>query len=105
VPLFPSRAQFDIPTTGDANSIVVNWNLMDDQNRPNKRSKTINISFDREAIGDYQDSSAARKCEADNRLQSYISAQLAQFNPNHRAPEGQIPPIEMWIITSETLNG
>lgn len=103
--IFTIRAQFDIPMAGDANSIVVNWNIMDDLDRPNKRSKTINISFSREAIEDYQDSSAARKCEADNRLQSYITAQLAQFNPNHQAPEGQVPPVETWIITSETLNG
>lgn len=104
-PLFPVTAQFDVPRSGAANSVSISWNLESDQNRPNKRSKTINVVFAAEAVDVYLAGTDAIKSGMDNRLLHHIATRIAQFNPNHAVAAGQYPPNETWLITAEILIG
>lgn len=104
-PLFPVTAQFDVVGSGATNTVSVSWNLESDQNRPNKRSKTINVVFAAEAVDAYLAGTDAVKSGMDDRLLHHISTRIAQFNPDHNVAPGQYPPDETWLITREILIG
>ena len=83
--------------------VDVSWKLNDDPERPSKMSKTILICVSREALQDFARASAANQGDVYNRVLAFLSAKLAQFDPQHNAPRHESPPDEKWVISSVVL--
>lgn len=94
-PLFPEDAEIKHAITTIGESLIIQWPLMDDPERPNKRSTIINLCFSREVIGDWSES---HRAEAEIRLKAFIQKHLAAFNPCHNASCFKSPPIEQWPV-------
>ena len=83
--------------------VDVSWKLNNDPERPSKMSKTILICVSHEALQDFARASTANQGDVYNRVLVFLSAKLAQFNPQHNAPKHESPPVEKWVITSAVL--
>ena len=71
----------------------IRWKLENNQNRPNKRSRSIRIIIEEEAIDDCVDFK-----EAGLKLKEIIESNLTTFNPDVG------PPTEVWRISTSDLN-
>jgi len=71
----------------------IHWKLENDQNRPNKRSRLIQIRIEEVAIDDCVDFN-----EAGLKLKEIIEIKLSTFNPDVG------PPTEEWKISTFDLN-
>ncbi len=85
--------------------LVISWKVGTDPKRPSKRSKTIRLVIDEEALEDYAAAPAGQREIADARLVEHLTEQLMRFDPDHHAPLGQDPPIVLWTIGTATLLG
>ena len=85
--------------------LIISWTLGTDPDRPSKRSKTIRLVVEEEALLDYADAPRGQRQMADARLQEHLTEQLMRFDPNHGASLGQEPPIVLWTIGAVTLLG
>lgn len=85
--------------------LMISWRLGEDLERPAKRSKTIRVTLETEALEEYAAGSVEERRCADERLGRHLSERLTQFDPQHSAPVGQEPPIERWVIDSVALLG
>lgn len=70
----------------------IRWKLENNQNRPNKRSRSIRIIIEEEAVDDCVDFK-----EAGLKLKEIIEIKLSTFNPD----DG--PPTEEWKISTDDL--
>ncbi len=70
----------------------IRWKLENNQNRPNKRSRSIRIIIEEEAIDDCVDFKIAGL-----KLKEIIKIKLSTFNPD----DG--PPTEEWKISTDDL--
>ncbi len=70
----------------------IRWKLENNQNRPNKRSRSIRITIEEVAIDDCVDFK-----EAGLKLKEIIEIKLSTFNPD----DG--PPTEEWKISTDDL--
>jgi hypothetical protein len=101
----PQGAQVRVvPGVGTLNA-AVSWKLNDDPERPNKMSKTIAISVSHEAAQDFESAMAANQAAAYQRVATFLTQKLAQFDPSHDTPKYEAPPVEHWTITSAVVNG
>jgi hypothetical protein len=85
--------------------LIISWRLGTDPERPSKRSKTIRLVVEEEALLDYADAQKGHRQMADARLQEHLTEQLMRFYPDHGASFGQEPPIVLWTIGTVTLLG
>lgn len=70
-------------------SYRVQWKLTG-----NKPSKIIFILIHHDILEDCD----VKKNEVQQAFQKYITEKLKQFDPEHDAPEGTLPPSEEWIV-------
>ena len=99
----PASAEIRVVPEINALNVGVSWKLNDDPERQNKMSKTISICISHEAVQDFASASAANQGAAYRRVSEFLSAKLAQFDPQHNAPRHESPPVEEWVITSAVL--
>ncbi len=98
-PIFPAKAEFRYLENPPVGHIIrVNWLLENDPNRPNQRSRSIEIRIHYEPIEDYPGESEEDRNRADNRFESFIRARFENFNPDHDKPKGKSPEPEIWEI-------
>lgn len=84
--------------------VMASWPLDDDPDRPNKRSKKLEILITQEACEDFRDAPEDRQRAALERLRKNLSDRLSDFDPNHNAPIRVGPPIERWEIHTGDIN-
>lgn len=101
---FPKQAEFHTRDESGEICIYVDWKLMNDPDRPNKRSKKIMLRIIQSAVEDYACSRDKDKAGADNRLIHFVEENLKTFDPDHNSPVSIPAPIVEWIITTEILN-
>ena len=89
----------------DGMGLMISWRLGTDLKRPSKRSKTIRLAIEAEALEDYAAAPAGHRQMADTRLKEHIQELLLRFDPDHRTPLGQEPPLVRWSIGTMTLLG
>ena len=85
--------------------LVISWRLGTDPKRPSKRSKTIRLVVEEEALIDYAAAPPGHRLMADARLQEHLTEQLMRFDPDHVAALGREPPVVLWTIGTATLLG
>jgi len=85
--------------------LVISWMLGTDPRRPSKRSKTIRLVVEEEALVDYAEAQPGQRRMADARLEEHLTEQLMRFDPDHSAALGREPPIVLWTIGTVTLLG
>lgn len=86
-------------------NVNVSWKLDDDEERPNKRSKTISICVSHEAAQDFASASAANQEAAYQKVSRFLATKLAQFEPQHNTPKYEASPVEQWVISSAVMRG
>jgi hypothetical protein len=82
---------------------MVNWKLLDDPRRPNKRSKSIKIVFDDDAVALWMSKSEAEREHSDKNICRFIEQKLHSFDPRHTSPKYSHPPGVEWIIEEDGL--
>lgn len=101
----PGSAEIRVIPGINSLNVGVSWKLNDDPERPNKMSKTISICVSHDAAEDFASASAANQGAAYRRVSEFLSAKLAQFDPQHNVPRDESPPVEKWVITSAVVLG
>ena len=86
-------------------ALLISWRLGTDQTRPAKRSKTIRIAIEADAMDEYSAAPLEARQLADGRLARHLQEQLLRFDPEHRAPLGQAAPLVRWSIGIVALFG
>lgn len=96
----PVHAEIDAMLSSGLNGATyrVSWNLNDDPERPNKKSKTIAVDLPYEMVQDMPNFSATKHDQVAIRLLHFLAAKYASFDPNHNADRSTPPPVEHWIV-------
>jgi hypothetical protein len=95
-PLFPSQANIRGREETNKLVIAIDWPLKRDKDRPHKRSRVICIISPKNLIENYSNASEQSKIQIDNSLVNFLQEKLKNFNPDHTAEFGEIPPQEEW---------
>jgi DNA-directed RNA polymerase subunit M/transcription elongation factor TFIIS len=95
---FPAGTDIKM-TLNDDLIFAIDWPLNTDQNRPNKRSRIINLIIAYEAIEDCRDFNIAER-----NLKRFIQEKLIYFNPEHEHSKYMSQPVQEWVVTTSTLN-
>lgn len=103
--IMPTDAEIQVVNSTLGFDVGVSWKLNDDPERPNKMSKTISIHVSHEAAHDFTSAVAHGQADAYRRLNSFLSQELANFDPGHNAPRHEPPPVEQWFIDTNLLFG
>jgi hypothetical protein len=85
--------------------LIISWRLGTHPERPDKRSKTIRLVVEEEALLEYAAAPPPQRQMADSRLQEHLFEKLMRFDPDHHAPLGQAAPVVLWTIGAVTLLG
>jgi hypothetical protein len=85
--------------------LIISWKLGTDPRRPSKRSRTIRLVVEEQALLEYAAAPPGQRRMADARLEEHLTQQLMQFDPDHHALFGHDPPIVLWTIGTVTLLG
>lgn len=102
--VFPKQADIVRADKGGGDlRLLIDWRV-GDLNRPNKRSKSIELRISRDAMSDYANSNERQQKAADRQLRQQLRGKLSTFNPNHDAPAHVVPPREEWIIGTADIN-
>jgi hypothetical protein len=101
---FSKHAEFHSHNESGDICIYVDWKLMDDPDRPSKRSRKIKIRISQSAIEDYSDGRDKDRADADKRLRYFVGEKLKTFEPNHNSQPNIPVPIDEWTLTTEILN-
>jgi hypothetical protein len=100
----PEARIVEVEREGDL-ALLISWRLGTDPKRPSKRSKTIRVAIEAEALDDYAAASPGQRQLADARLARHLQDQLLRFDPEHHTPLGQEPPLVRWSIGTVPLLG
>lgn len=105
--IFPEHAEFACKSKFDTKNYAmrIDWELRNNPTHPNKPSKIILIELTTEALKDYQTLSQENKQKAQERLYNIIAKNFKNFTPEHEMSINETPPIEIWLITTKSLNG
>jgi len=102
--VMPSHAEIRVNPQLDHYQAGISWNLNNDPERPNKKSKTIILNVSYEVLQDIPNLPEAQQQDAMNRIEVYLRENLASFDPDHDAPHGAPSPSVTWVINS-TITG
>lgn len=103
--VFPKGARVvALPGRGEF-QLLVSWRLGTDPARPSKRSKTVRILIEEEALDAFRQANESQRGYSVTRLRAMLARRLELFDPNHDTPMGVEPPIEKWTIGTVELNG
>lgn len=96
----PGHAEIEVlPSSGfNGATYRVCWNLNDDPERPNKKSKTIVVQVPYEMVQDLPNFSATRHDEVTSRLLRFLGMKYASFDPRHNEDRNTPPPVEHWVV-------
>jgi hypothetical protein len=103
--VFPTGARLIAPSGEGDYVLLASWKIGTDKARPNKRSKTVRITFSEEAMADYTRATNGEREYANVRFEALLHTRLAKFDPTHDTPLGTEPPVETWIVNTIELNG
>ncbi len=95
---FPEGAELTLKPTGDDFSLDVCWYLMNDQNRPKKRSRILRLIISYDEISDYRNAGDDLKDKFDQKLIAFVKDTLNSFEPDHDTPLGQMKPVEEVVV-------
>ncbi len=98
--VFPAHAEIHINEQIESFQAGISWNLNNDPERPNKKSKTIILNISREVLEDLPNVPPAKQEECFEKISSYLQQRLSDFDPEHSAPYGQPAPAETWVINT-----
>jgi hypothetical protein len=103
-PIFPENAWIVSSNFHDNHIIQIDWRLMNDPQRPSKRSRKIQITIKEDAIDDY-----LNKNKNERELYGIILKQLLcqwynHFNPDNDSLTNRSIPTEKWLISKDVLN-
>lgn len=98
--VFPANAEVHINKQIESFQAGISWNLNNDPERPNKKSKTIILNISHEVLEDLPNVSPSKQEECFERISSYLQQRLSDFDPDHSAPYGQPAPTETWVINT-----
>jgi hypothetical protein len=103
-PIFPQNAWIVSSNSHDNHIIQIDWKLLNDPQRPSKRSKKIQITIKEDAIDDY-----LNKNKHERELYGIILKQLIcqwynHFNPDNDSLTNRSIPTEKWLISKDVLN-
>jgi hypothetical protein len=101
---FPNHAEIMRADHDGDFRLIIDWRLGSDPQRPNKRSKSIELCISEEAVSDYANSNERQRRAADAGLARYLKEQLASFDPEHETPREIVPPRERWVVTTAMIN-
>jgi hypothetical protein len=85
--------------------MAISWKLGSDPTRPGKRSKTIRLVVEEEALMDYGEAPIGQRRLADARLEEHLNEQLLRLDADHDSALGREPPVVLWTIGAVTLLG
>jgi hypothetical protein len=97
-PLFPINACIVSGISGG------DWNLENNLQQQNQRSRKIKIRIAENAIQDYLDHKKEQGELYDSRLKNLIHNWYNVFNPHHDAGTTRLTPTENWLISRDLLN-
>ena len=98
---FPEGAELTLSPTEDDFSLDVSWYLMNDENRPSKRSRILRLIIPFETITDYSNANEDSRHSYDQRLIAFVRDTLNNFEPDHDTPVGQERPVESVVVSFE----
>lgn len=98
--VMPSNAEIRVNPQIEHYQAGVSWNLNNDPERPNKKSKTIILNVSNELLQDIPNLPEAQQRSAMNRIQSYLRSNLEDFDPDHNEPHGAPSPSVTWVVNS-----
>ena len=102
--LFPKDAEFSPVEHPDRYEVTVCWRINADQERPNKRSKTIRIVIPEDTVDDYINKLELVRARDDGKLKRFIADSLKTFDPDHDTPKEMPRPEVKWVAGSNVLN-
>lgn len=95
---FPAHARIiSIPRQADA-VFAISWNLLNDPQRPGKRSKTIRLSVSADILDEYGLASEPSRDLVDRRILSVLQRELATFDADHRQRPDEDPLVVLWNV-------
>ena len=101
-PLFPEKALITCSDADNCFLAKVSWQLDNDANQPNKRSRVVAIEVPEEVIDEYQNKSKEQQKQDDKKLVLQVEEFLSQFDPNHDSSPEETPP-EARIVIGHTV--
>lgn len=99
-PLFPPSAYIKIRKNRGL-IIGIDWRLKSQADQSEKFSRLIKIHISEELCRNFNAMGSSQRDQFDKQLIDYIEQRLTEFNPEHDAPRGGIPPQEEWIIDAK----
>ena len=101
----PATAEIRVVSRNFSLNVEVSWRLNDDPERLTKMSKAILICVLHEVVTDVANMSDEKQTASCKRISEFLSARLAQFDPQHNASSCEITPAEQWVINSAVVLG
>jgi hypothetical protein len=96
--VLPKNARIEMDHGSDI-ILRIDWRLLGDPRRPNKRSRLVAIVIPEETIRECNDFKAAG-----SRLLGFVKSKLSTFNENHDTPRCGRRPVEKWVISTHDIN-
>jgi len=103
-PFFPANAWIVARYAGDDHIIEIDWKLDDDQGRPNRRSRKIQITISEEAIDDYLDKDKKERELFEISLKKLIHERYSHFNAEQASQGSPSASTDKLRIAGDTLN-
>jgi hypothetical protein len=85
--------------------IRISWLLHDDPERPNKRSKTILVSIDKECISDMEALNDEQSKEAIERFRRWLETMYREHDPSNNNSRDAEPPLVKWVVKCSYIIG
>jgi hypothetical protein len=103
-PFFPENAWIVTRYQGDDHIIEIDWKLDDDPERPNRRSRKIQITISDGAIEDYLDRNKKERELFEIGLKKLIHEKYNHSDPNQPIQTGSSASTDKLRIAKDTLN-
>lgn len=103
LPLFPENTFLASNHASDEFKLIGSWKLNDD-NAPEKMSRTIVIEVPQETITAYSQKSETRQIYDDQKLYKQVKEFLHLLNPNHDTPIDKTPPEVRLVACNSVLD-
>ncbi len=103
-PIFPTNAWIVSQFSDNDHIIQIDWNIENDTNRSNKRSKKIQIVIKEDAIDQYLDKNKRDREIYGDALKQFIGERYNHFNPDNDALTNRSVRTEKWLVSKDILN-
>jgi len=103
-PLLPTNAWI-APQLADGDYIIkIDWNLKNDPDQLNKRSRKIEIIITEEVIDDYLNKNHAERASSDIKMKQWISERYNHFTFDHGADTSYSKSPDNWRTSKDVLS-